>query len=294
MPIKKVSQEEAIASNIKMEEERQKNIEIKENKSKIKIPKDTYLLIKNQTIDNFYLKLNKFAKFDEEKGYKLQNQDINENFFDSENWDDFYQENMEAYYENIDNLKNLQKKSFKLKTSYRLLIGSEQSIYETSIRLHHIYGIPFIPSTAIKGSFRNCIIQRYFNSNEDKALKRDWFVNIFGSQNQEGKVIFFDAFSEDVKIQTDIMTPHYKEYYGDKKNKIAPTDTQDPNPIPFLVVTGEFKFFVAVKKNTKLKIKYKEFLLLDFVERGLQKSLQNHGIGAKTAVGYGYLEEAKK
>jgi len=294
MPIKKVSREEAIASNIKMEEERQKNIEIKENKSKIKIPKDTYLLIKNQTIDNFYLKLNKFAKFDEEKGYKLQNQDINENFFDSENWDDFYQENMEAYYENIDNLKNLQKKSFKLKTSYRLLIGSEQSIYETSIRLHHIYGIPFIPSTAIKGSFRNCIIQRYFNSNEDKALKRDWFVNIFGSQNQEGKVIFFDAFSEDVKIQTDIMTPHYKEYYGDKKNKIAPTDTQDPNPIPFLVVTGEFKFFVAVKKNTKLKIKYKEFLLLDFVERGLQKSLQNHGIGAKTAVGYGYLEEAKK
>lgn len=294
MPIKKVSREEAIASNIKMEEERQKNIEIKENKSKIKIPKDTYFLIKNQTIDNFYLKLNKFAKFDEEKGYKLQNQDINENFFDSENWDDFYQENMEAYYENIDNLKNLQKKSFKLKTSYRLLIGSEQSIYETSIRLHHIYGIPFIPSTAIKGSFRNCIIQRYFNSNEDKALKRDWFVNIFGSQNQEGKVIFFDAFSEDVKIQTDIMTPHYKEYYGDKKNKIAPTDTQDPNPIPFLVVTGEFKFFVAVKKNTKLKIKYKEFLLLDFVERGLQKSLQNHGIGAKTAVGYGYLEEAKK
>lgn len=262
-----------------------------ENKSNLRVPNDTCLILQNPkvNIDNFHLKLNKFTIFNDDDEPKIKEQKISETFFNRNR--NFYETKIKKHHEYI---QKFNPKSFTLKTSYRLLIGSEQSIYETSIRLHHIYGIPFIPSSAIKGSFRNCIIQKYFNSNEDKALKRDWFVDIFGSQNQEGKVIFFDAFSEDIKIQTDIMTPHYKEYYGDKKDKIAPTDTQDPNPIPFLVVTGEFKFFVAVKKNTKLKIKYKEFLLLDFVERGLEKSLQNYGIGAKTAVGYGYLEEAQK
>ncbi len=287
MPIKKVSREEAIASNIKMEEERQRKI----NLPKIKIPKDTYAIIKNQIIDNFNLKLNKFAKFNYEKGYKLQNQKINENFF-HKNWN-FHKSNIDKYYENIQNLSLKFSNKIELKTYYRLIIGAEQSIYETSILLHHVYGIPFITSTAIKGVIRSYIIAEKFENKEDKALKDENFKNIFGSQEQEGKIIFFDAFPiSKPKIKVDIMTPHYGEYYKDKDNKkkIAPTDNQDPNPIPFLTVEEtEFKFFIASKESLEsFKIKDKS------IEEWFKKALQNHGIGGKSAVGYGYLEEIKE
>ena len=287
MAIKKVSREEAIASNIKMEEERQRKI----NLPKIKIPKDTYAIIKNQVIDNFHLKLNKFAKFNHEKGYKLQNQKINENFF-HKNWN-FHKSNIDKYYENIQNLSLKFSNKIELKTYYRLIIGAEQSIYETSILLHHVYGIPFITSTAIKGVVRSYIIAEKFENKEDKALKDENFKNVFGSQEQEGKIIFFDAFPiSKPKIKVDIMTPHYGDYYKDKDNKkkIAPTDNQDPNPIPFLTVEEtEFKFFIASKESLEsFKIKDKS------IEEWFKKALQNHGIGGKSAVGYGYLEEIKE
>jgi CRISPR-associated protein Cmr6 len=260
------------------------------------VPNDTCLEIESKSlkideIENFHLRLNKFVKidFNEEKDkYEFDFESVKKHLPKLQQ--------VEDYYKSIDKYLT-DKKSFDLTIENRLIIGlGSTSVFDTSMTLHHIYGIPYIPSTTIKGSFRSCIIQRYFNGNEKKALKRDWFVNIFGSQDQEGKVIFFDSFSEDVKIQKDIMTPHYKEYYSDKDNKkkIAPTDTQDPNPIPFLVVTGEFKFLIAVKENIQLKIKYKKFSILEFVENGLKKSLQNHGIGGKTAVGYGYFNEEKK
>ncbi len=260
------------------------------------VPNDICLEIEKKSlkiddIENFNLRLNKFVKIDfnkEKDKYEFDFESVKKHLPKLQQVEDYYK-NIDKYLTN--------KKSFDLTIENRLIIGlGSTSVFDTSMTLHHIYGIPYIPSTTIKGSFRSCIIQRYFNGNEKKALKRDWFVNIFGSQDQEGKVIFFDSFSEDVKIQKDIMTPHYKEYYSDKDNKkkIAPTDTQDPNPIPFLVVTGEFKFLIAVKEDIQLKIKYKKFSILEFVENGLKKSLQNHGIGGKTAVGYGYFEEIKK
>ncbi|MBD3795673.1 MAG: type III-B CRISPR module RAMP protein Cmr6 [Epsilonproteobacteria bacterium] len=266
MAIIKVSREDAIASNLKMEKERQKNIEIKENKPKIKIPKDTYLLIKNQTIDNFNLKLNKFAKFDEKKGYKLQNQNINEKIFYGKVWDDFFKDNIAKQEAVIQKLFGINYKKIELQISYRLVIGSEESIYETSIRLHHIYGIPFIPSSAIKGVVRSYIIQEKFNS-EDDALKSSDFVKVFGSGDKQGRIIFFDAFPRtQPMIKMDIINPM-------DEDKI----------INFLTVENTtFEFFIASKEKID-----ESFITL------FKEALREHGIGAKTAVGYGYLEENK-
>jgi len=124
-----------------------------------------------------------------------------------------------------------------------------------------------------------------FAKDEDGNYKHQWFIDIFGSQEQEGEIIFFDSFSKDVKIQKDIMTPHYGDYY-DKKKKVAPTDTQSPNPIPFLTVVGEFRFFIASKKESIEKYKIGD----KSIKEWLKEALTNHGIGAKTAVGYGYFE----
>ena len=229
--------------------------------SPIRVPHDTYLIIKEHSIGNFHLKLNKFAKFDNEKGYKLD-KNINVNFGDFD------------FEKNIKKQEKVVKKLFKnhhigsFKTDYRLLIGGEQSIYETSIRLHHIYGIPYIPSTAIKG-----VVKSYI----EQEGKLDDFIDMFGSQDQEGKIVFFDAFpTTKPTIKVDIMNPHYGHYYNEGK---APTDDKNPIPINFLTVEDTtFQFLIGFK---------------DKVDKGFvdlfKEALTEHGIGAKTAVGYGYF-----
>jgi CRISPR-associated protein Cmr6 len=284
--------------------------------TKTKIPKDTREALKDfKNIDNFHLKLNKYARYDisdikkqnekkflffRNKAKDLEDIEIKPNFGDFD-----FEKNIEKQEKVVNSLfsGNYLKKDFTI--DYRLVIGSEQSIYETSIRLHHIYGIPYIPSSAIKGVLRSYTIlecfseelkkynedkyQKFeeevlFTKDEDGNYKHKWFIDIFGSQEQEGEIIFFDSFSKDVKIQKDIMTSHYGDYY-DKKKKVAPTDTQSPNPIPFLTVVGEFIFFIASKKNSIEKYKIRD----KSIKEWLKEALTNHGIGAKTAVGYGYF-----
>lgn len=104
------------------------------------------------------------------------------------------------------------------------------------------------------------------------------------------------------------MNVHYKDWYKDI-NYIAPTDTHSTRPIYFLTISGEndlkFQTHLGAKKQITLKDiggNYHRFLignlnlnadsqLLDFVKHHLTQALTQHGIGAKTAVGYGYMRE---
>lgn len=251
-----------------------------DNSNNLKIPNDTCSVITNlglEKIDNFHLKLNKFAKYSDELERFIFDENIEE--FDFNNYKDIsddYRDILNQLYSDI--------KSFKFKTDYRLLIGSEQSIYETSIRLHHIYGIPYIPASAIKGVVRSYIIIEKFESQEEKALENEGFKRVFGSQEQEGRVIFFDAFpTTKPTIKVDIMNPHYGHYYNEVK---APTDTNNPVPINFLTVENTtFEFFIASTESLDSFEVEKKILEVWF-----KKALTEHGIGAKTAVGYGYFE----
>ena len=77
------------------------------------------------------------------------------------------------------------------------------------------------------------------------------------------------------------MNPHFAEYYSDNSNTVPPTDYQDPKPIFFLVVKDtKFEFTVGAKSTNVLSIAY------DW----MNKALQEHGVGAKTSVGYGYFK----
>ena len=239
------------------------------NENNFRVPNDTCLIIKNHYIDNFNLKLNKFTLFNDKDEAKIKDQKINENFF-QEKWKEFYNLKIDNYYQNLQKLNLFFSETIELETNYRLLIGAEESIYETSIRLHHIYGIPFIPSSAIKGVVRSYI------ELEDKLGK---WIDYFGSEEKKGKIVFFDAFpTTKPKIKVDVMTPHYNHYYNEGK---APTDDQNPVPINFLTVEDtKFNFFIASKEQIE-----QEFIDL------FKKALTEHGIGAKTAVGYGYFKE---
>lgn len=135
----------------------------------------------------------------------------------------------------------------------KLIIGlGNHSVFETGITLHHTYGMPYIPGSALKGALKNYIIEEYFKECmnkcdeecskqcEESANKDSLFIKIFGGENDRGEsvkgnVIFMDCFpNENFIIKRDIMTPHHKDYYGE--NEKLPLDSDETSPIHFLVV----------------------------------------------------------
>jgi len=216
-------------------------------------------------------------------------------------------ERIEHWIKNMGN--NFEK--FEATTSWRLVIGLGASHpQETSMTLHHIYGIPYIPGSAIKGVTRHWAVLKFAeemskseNIKFEKAIEEvskalengekidlkvedlefNQLIEIFGTQKQQGKVIFFDAYPVgDINLKIDVMNPHYPEYYSKGQ---APTDWQNPIPIKFLTVENtKFQFYLAVrgKNSNKILEKAKELCL---------EALKEHGIGAKTSLGYGIFEE---
>jgi len=169
-------------------------------------------------------------------------------------------------YENIfKNENNVNDKCLKLKTASRLVVGlGAGHVLETSLTLHHILGIPYIPGSALKGVVRMvnfwAIVSKQnkkldkeiqelqeqlydkeiSNSDSNDILKHKL---LFGTQNFKGLLVFLDAYPEvhnkQQIFELDVMTPHYQGYYT--KNQV-PGDWENPNPIPFLTVKKGITF----------------------------------------------------
>lgn len=288
------------------------------NISKTKLPRDTRVALqsfKGRDIENYSLLLNKAAQFDDKfkffevdrkKGIVLNVQP------------DYSKIDIRAIAEkhekNIEKL-NIDRKSVILKSDWRLIVGlGNESVYETSMTLHHIYGIPYIPGSAIKGVVRSYIITETEEFIKDKggsidlknaekqALQDPGFCDIFGcpkesiyNESRQGKISFFDALPlSEPKIKPDIMNPHYGPYYSNSSGNTPPADYHNPNPIFFLTVEdAKFEFIIGIKEkdNTAIqKGKFEGKYPLKVGYEGMKKALNEHGIGAKTAVGYGYMQ----
>lgn len=83
------------------------------------------------------------------------------------------------------------------------------------------------------------------------------------------------------------MNPHYGEYYSDVNATKPPADYLTPKPIKFLTVSKETKFIFRILINKKYNDLKDNKTLKDLVLTAVRKSLEEEGIGAKTAVGYG-------
>lgn len=201
-------------------------------------------------------------------------------------------------------------------------LGGE-SVYETGITLHHVYGIPYIPASSVKGVVRSWIILNKFGNKEEDAIRDEWFIDLFGCPDKivndrgkfkskydreekdrkddsdpdkknigimrKGNIVFFDAFpTKEQTIEADIMNPHYPEYYAGKK---PPTDFQNPIPVLFLTVAKTpFQFIFGYQKATEHTAFENGEKMMQKIEQYLREALTQHGIGAKTAVGYGYMQ----
>ncbi|QTL97493.1 type III-B CRISPR module RAMP protein Cmr6 [Iocasia frigidifontis] len=182
----------------------------------------------------------------------------------------------------------------------KLIIGlGNPSVLETSMTIHHVYGVPYLPGQALKGIFRKYFVDEVIeNKGRDEidlkdGISKDLYSKLFGDDfesENEGKVkksgiVFFDAFPiENYKIDQDIINVHYNNYYQENK---FPDGTDDPNLVNFYVVKDTtFKVLFALDKNI---FKGYEFLF-GKLKKYIKMALEDYGIGAKTAIGYGYLQ----
>lgn len=202
-------------------------------------------------------------------------------------------------------------KAIELDTQWRMVQGlGIESVYEVSMTLHHVYGIPYIPASALKGVVRSWIITNAYDNKEEVAISDPRFCDWFGcpgelviddkdgkrqkhashyKEARKGELTFFDAYPlKAPRLKTDVMNPHYGPYYSDKTGNTPPADYHNPVPVFFLTVEATpFRFILGADKET-LGQSLKNKTIFDW----LKDALQSHGIGAKTAVGYGYMKTA--
>lgn len=139
------------------------------------------------------------------------------------------------------------------------------------------YGFPTIPASSLKG------VLRYY-ATEILSWDSTKINQIFGSQENIGGLIFFDAIPVEFRFKQEIQNPHYSEYYS-SRGKTPPADYLDPMPITFLAVDRGSKFFISLASRNREA--------LDSAWKALTEALSLIGIGAKTRTGYGILEVSK-
>jgi CRISPR-associated protein Cmr6 len=176
---------------------------------------------------------------------------------------------------------------FTATTAWRMVVGlGGETVLETDLALHHLYGIPFIPGSALKGLTR-AYVTGEVEGHKSKKIEEDNPIvqRIFGTQKEAGSVIFFDAMpvNDKIKIDLDIMNAHYPKYYGEKQ---PPANNQDPNPVTFLTVANTtFLFALAPRRPKDAKDTEDVTLAIGW----LQDALRDYGVGGKTSAGYGYF-----
>lgn len=207
----------------------------------------------------------------------------------------FKEPNDWAYNTYVDNvwkpklsLSGAKSRHAKVKNRLAINLGSE-SVLETSISLHRVFGVPFIPGSALKGLVSHFL---HHYGGDDWRIGSDNHTVVFGNSDNAGFVTFYDALYvpgsgfNGRPLYSDVMTTHHQDYYGEKRvNGLIPppADWDSPNPVPFISATGEYLIALS-GPNDWVEL---TFEILGF-------ALAVEGIGAKTSSGYGRMSLADK
>ena len=183
-------------------------------------------------------------------------------------------------------------------TQGRLIVGlGSENVLETGIRLHHTYGMPVIPGSALKGlAAHYCHAVFGEAARDDEApvesqrFRRGWKEEnheyhklLFGATDDGGCIIFHDAWlipDSQKSLVLDVMTPHHPKWLD---GSVPPTDFDSPTPVPFLSVAGQFH--VAVSWHGPVSDEAKKWTELSLSL--LRDALKDLGVGGKTTSGYG-------
>jgi len=171
-----------------------------------------------------------------------------------------------------------------LRTRERFVTGLGRAHpLENGFAWHPLLGVPYLPGSSLKGLVRTWAgcwagadTSRLFGprGTDDKAV---------------GGIVFFDALpTAPVRLEAEVMTPHYPGYYQGNQ---PPGDWYSPVPVPFLTVAAGQTFVFAVAPRRPGPDAAEE---TDTAAGWLTEALANLGAGAKTAAGYGlFLPDEK-
>lgn len=168
-----------------------------------------------------------------------------------------------------------------IKIDGRMIIGlGNESITETGITLHHTYGVPYIPGSALKG-----LTAHYTKRSVDFADTQSQKAReiLFGTTDDAGYITFYDALPEPgtFQIAEDVLTVHHQKYYNGPGLE-PPSDFDSPNPVPFLSVTGTFHVVLAGPQEWR-----------NLAQEFMKEAVKQEGLGAKTSSGYGRGQSSK-
>ncbi len=169
----------------------------------------------------------------------------------------------------------------------RMVIGiGQKGPLEVGLTLHHTWGTPYIPGSALKGlaaaTARDLVEDPAWLAPKDVTTDTEAgesYAYTFGLVTQRGAVIFHDAWwipdKDKLPLAPDVMTVHHPSYYQ-QDNPAPPSDTDSPNPVSFITVTGTYLIALEGPKPWATAA-------LDLLRIGLE----DLGVGAKTRAGYG-------
>lgn len=199
--------------------------------------------------------------------------------------------------------------SFEMEVTYPgLLIGignNHQANIKGEIALgfnfDYVTGLPYIPGSSLKGKLASAFVYHDYildkldikdiDNNEKEAFINKIKTAIFGSdEDTPGNDIFIDSFVSDYNNKKILKLDHLAPHHQNEK----------------LLTLGEVNIITMLRLAPGTKIKF-NFILNDCqVETNDKKTytittnkkiklfkeiIKDFGIGAKTNVGYGYLEE---
>ena len=163
---------------------------------------------------------------------------------------------------------------------------------ENGFAWHHTLGVPYLPGSSLKGALRSWVSQWLLDTQLERRAfgprpaERDDEAN--QTKLDTGSVLFFDALPcGKVKLVSDVMTPHYAEYYQEGD---VPGDWLSPVPIPFLTVAQGAEFLICLAPRSNQNEQHRKDC--QSVLEHLSEALEHLGAGAKTAVGYGRFAKA--
>lgn len=161
-------------------------------------------------------------------------------------------------------------------------VGDRNNPHEVGIALHGTYGWPVIPGSTMKGAIRAWATLPGNNIDEQLVSK------VLGTppgagDPHSGRVIIMDALpaGEPVTVRLDVVTPHHKPYYTDRKGTppTPPAEWHNPEPSGFLTIAGGSFAVDLIGPADDVSL----------VADWCAGACDDLGIGAKTGAGYGYL-----
>ena len=189
----------------------------------------------------------------------------------------------------------------------RLAINLADSLIQNAgICLDRLFGLPFIPGSAVKGVCRHAALDELKAAgNAEVPSLLALFCAVFGTSENDfengalkafrqhrprtdydckGAVSFMPAYpANEARVVVDLTNVHYPEYYRTGQTRDLSKENPRPNPFPTVDTGAQFAFCLVLNgMDNRPEV-------LDAAKRWLDDALTKRGLGAKIAAGYGWF-----